>query len=622
MITLQAPLLSLPTPIIALLVFLLLSCITTVWLSLTRLQGKSVMHKGLVTSFNVLAFASVSAWLIGFNISHEKVVSAVLLTEGASESRDIKPSQGKAFELRAPSDNSEFFPDASQIGSIMELHNKLPDLQSLHVIGNGLSQKQWAVFDQLYQGAETLNIAYTPGKLETGMVNLVWQQQLKVGQFQLVSGLLQAQSPQSLYTISLFDPTDRVIETVNLRAGEPFSFSFVPKGVGEWRYPIRVQERGAEEIIADESVAFAVGYSSKPRILVNQSAPLFETRHLKNWATEHGVRMTITSKISRSKSISQHLNYSSENQHLIKDPLAQGKLGLYDFMVIDGRAFMALSEDAKRYLNIAVNEGLGLLILADADLMEAVRSKKMPTTAGFNLRLSNQKIDRIAVPIWPNSIIQQPIKVFNANFSEQDSAPLITDENGRALVMSKGVGLGKLALSLMPNTYQWKTAGMAQTYSHYWQFMLSRLGRNNNKQQWQHTDKVAYPLDQQQLCFRGVNPVEGQLIHTSTKQIQNLTFTPQWLEQDKYCAAYWGLTSGWYQINPNDSELPGFRQYIYPASNWKAWQQQDKMTATKAKVGNLDLEPVVIERPVATIWYWLVLILSLTCLWIERRFFS
>lgn len=623
MITLAMPLFSL-SPMSLLLVALLILCgLLTIWLSLIRLKQKSLLRKCVVSVGNLVAVISIAAWLIGINIVEDKILSVVLLTDGAIEVPELNDRQLSIYDMRSESVGRDPVQTRETIGSIAALHQRVPDLQSLHLVGDGLSQQQWLEFKQLYKQPSRINIVFTPGELKTGLVKLDWARQLKLGEHQNLSGELQGADRGKLYSVSAFDPGGEKVATANLRAGEAFSFSFAPKATGQWRYKIQLQEIGEAAILAEESVAFSVEKARQPTILVMQSAPLFETRHLKNWATELGVEMTVVSQISRSRSISQHLNYPSDNQPLHDDPLAQQQLHRYDLMIIDGRALLSLSEDGISYLNDAIEQGLGLLTLADSALLKATKERRLTFNSALVApALENSKLDRRAVPTWPNSRVRQPMRVFNAQFESQAVTTLIRDENNQPLVVSENRGLGKSSVSLLSNTYQWKTAGLGQTYSHYWQYILSRLGRNTIKQTWQDSQKLEFINQPQRLCFHGDAPPDGELIDTLSQQSQQLKFAAQWLEKDKYCATFWGSNPGWYRVTSDNKDVPDLWLYVYPSSAWRAWQQLDKRTITTANVRFRELQPTSVQTPVSQWWYWLLLLLSMSCLWIERRFFS
>jgi hypothetical protein len=102
--------------------------------------------------------------------------------------------------------------------------------------------------------------------------------------------------------------------------------------------------------------------------MIWQSAPSFETQQLSRWAADTGAQLLVRTQISRDRFLNQRINLSGD----IAISLSPSLLATVDMIVLDGRQWLALGSADRSSLLTAVSEGLGLLVLMDAELGQAM----------------------------------------------------------------------------------------------------------------------------------------------------------------------------------------------------------------------------------------------------------
>lgn len=595
---------------------LAVALILTLWFAFRRLKDSNITRQLGVVLFNLVAFMSLAMWILQPTWQQQKIVSAVLFTQG-SEDMTLPAGQHEALYAM---DSAHVGKDIEQLAGIEEIFTHEPGLQSLHVIGDGLTSWQWQRLYQARSRDDEIRVYFTPSDIITGLIDVNWSARLGRGQRQVVTGRLQTPYNQMLYTVSLEDPVGDVLDSVNLRGGQAFQFSFVPNATGQWRYSLTLQETGTKAILVQEPLAFAVSAAQQPRILVHQSAPNFETRHMKNWATEFGVSMTVVTQISQQRWISQHVNSPGEQVSQGSSPIAERKLDNYDLLILDGRSWQALLASDKSYIDEQIEQGLGVVLQADSTLVESVKGGQQQF-GGIDFSVADEpKALREALPNMPGLPISLPVKVLNLNMSGDSTDVLIADTTGSALLIAQRSGLGRRAVSLLTKTYAWKTAGELAVYGRYWQTLLSQVSRNNADSRWQQHESKPTPFSQHQACLTSTDDVSQMGYDSLVGETKPVLFHTDGLTNNQYCTFLWAEQSGWHRIAGAESAQTHW-YYVFPASAWQASAQYQKHQASLANRRDPVIQPSAVNEPLSRIWYWLLLVVSLTVLWLERRFF-
>ncbi|KXI28624.1 hypothetical protein [Paraglaciecola hydrolytica] len=600
----------------------------------------------LVIALNILASIAVVGLISDIKLNKTQLSQAWLFTTGSlplsaeNQQKLEEQADAKLFVLDdVAALAAEDFSSAHVISEPAQLFDWLPTLQHLTVIGDGLSQTQWQA---LRSNNPELKIDFIPSTQLSGLVNMRWNKQLQQGEFLEISGQLhiaaQDKNSADLYELNLIDPMGSILAKQHLRSNETFKFKAQPPTTGNWLYQLSLSSKDHDgAALIQENLAVTVQKAKAIKLLIYQSAPSFETRQLREWAGSFANPVTVITQISKNKHLTQHFNFVGQAQTQ-SEPLTQDKLSQFDLVVMDGRALSLISQPKWIALKQAVQLGLGLLLLADQTLPTALLQHDQQLASKINLSpIAGQGEAQNVVPHWPNSQIEQAIQAQALQLITEPGTNLVMGDQQQGLVSKLNMGLGKIGVSLLNNTHQWQTSGLATQYSSYWQYLFKSFAANRHSAIWlpQSAEDLLLLNQASAACVlsQTTNPLV-QLQNSNNSAALKLYLVADTLQQGRYCASYWPQHLGWQQLNlvSNESDSqsqteisPQQNQYVYAENDWQAWQQQQKHQASayQAKLSNSFAQPQPIEHrsPLSKLWFWLLWLVCCSVLWVERKTF-
>ena len=518
-----------------------------------------------------------------------------------------------------------------------------PTLQHLVVIGDGMTMQQWQRFKQRKGSNDpAISVTLKKGSAVTGLVSMRWQRQLNRGQWQRVSGVLQVAPAeakgnlqQTLYHVYLKDPAGQVVAQQAVRDGETFELLVNVKTEGLWQYQLALAKASDDITVVEENLAFEVTRPSLAKLLIRQSAPSFETRHVKNWAVEQGAQVTVETQISKNSYISQHANYPQEDRSDEKTAQVDSfdtlsTLDQYDLLIIDARGLMKLSQHQQDNLAVAVKRGLGVLVIGDSTLFT---ENNLPEVLNqFRISHGSTIESDQSLLSWQFDQAGEPLNVIAADIPASSGFSLVKGAEGRVIVPGIHWGLGKVAISLTNQTYQWHTAGQRQLYSRYWQFLFESLARQSLAPyllpvENDHLNIARQPLPR---CFSVNENLYSRLADYALRyegaEGKPVALIPQVDEvnQNMACGVIYPASSGWQRITLSaNEETLSHSFYVYNESDWPAWQQQRKHSAGKRMQNAMQAGLTQTYWTEISLWpLWWGLLLMCSLLWIERKFWT
>ena len=589
---------------------------------------------------NTVAALAVVGLAFDIQIFSKQTSVVYLVTNGATNQQLEKIYKKKSVFIMREAvthlTNSNLLDVATQIDIPSQVLSHQPTFDSLHVLGDGLSSKQWQDM-QLLMG-ETFNnisVTFSASKPRIGLVNMFWSRELAVGQFVEIQGQLQGSddplTANTIYQLSLLDPVGQTVETVRLKASERFTLNFPAKSIGQWVYRLQLSKPNNINLLADEPIAFTVAKPAPLRILIKQSAPSFETRQLKNWAAAFGNQISVLTQISQNKDIRQNLNLSALTLQQTTSPFSGQVLADFDWLLIDGRALLTLTISQMAALQSAIRKGLGVYIIADNELVNAWPVPSLDWLFGMNIQpldVANYS----AIPNWENSKIEQAMPLVKATITSANGLSLVQNNNAQILVSRSKIGLGQVAISLINSTYGWQTSGLTSQYSHYWQSVISALARPKQTPYWLNAKPDALPLVNQDVrkCLLGATD-SGVATHTQNQQ--PLVLSRDLLQAEQRCLTIWPTNEGWHKLTWSENiELPETKNnlnwlletwfYAHTEQDWQEWQQaQNHYVSQHVAQQNTKQFDKQSVKSFDKSWFWTLLVLSMSLLWLERKLF-
>jgi len=598
-----------------------------------RLCSRSRARATLVMLINVIAFASLLLLLTEPRREHMVSRNVILVSEGIGL-EDVAASAGDHVYI-APDALPDLSARQAMTGAnwlldMGQLTLREPALSSVQLIGYGLSKAQWQ------QIPEDVQIKFKALPL-VDFVDMRWPHTLMMGQTMSIQGSFNGAESDAILELRLLDPAGQEINQKRIRSGEHFSLLVRPKSQGNILYRLQAWEK--DKLLSDQPVTVSVAIATPLQIMVKQSAPSFETRQLKDFAATTGTEVQIYTRTSKGKSITQMVNQAEASE----TTFSPASLAASDWLIIDGRALTDLPATQRQWVYEAVQAGLGVLVLADESLLKDFSKLADNLLRGFSISADTDSDDEVipqlvSVPGFQNEL---PLPLFPIRLTANtDQAPLdiiVSDQNARALVASRPVGLGKVAIGLISQSYRWVTAGHRTSWSNYWSVLSAALSRaQSNAILIAPADNEFYSENQRaRVCAFASQEDVSVRITSSGKPDQpagnefDLPLTADSLGSARKCGWYWPVSAGWQQIqllsNGSSEILDNQSIYVWRNDQWPGQKRFERRNASNERLAQSKwtaaqsaLEKRATE-PLNIFWLWLLFITSASALWLERK---
>ncbi|TKB44343.1 hypothetical protein [Thalassotalea mangrovi] len=670
--------------LLAALLFLTLCC--TAW-GIVRHRRQHWLKKATLLVLNTLAFTSVLTLIMPINLDKAEQISVNhLYTQGVS------PAQLDRSLQAAPNDShwltqglveqwqQQQIP-VKPVSSDGRLQQALVrDLSHwywlnensgpLVVHGHGFNQQQ-------YQQANIDQIEHRPGAWQSvGFKKLQWPKQVYQGQSWTLSGQIQGHKQVS-YDLQVTDPGGIIIaQLTGLSDQQSFSLQLPADVAGTTLYQLSlisgavngVKSAGAdtrhqhvkpqtvgtepfENVSRVEQLAVSVIEAPAMTVMIMQSAPSFETRHLKNLLQQQGHGVMVRTRISQDKYL---LQYSNLGKSAIADSTlsADSKLleteflATIDVLLLDGRTLVELSNAERQSLFEAVNSGLGVIVMMDNSVTNGVLSQ-ISGLAIANVEVTNKPVSANASELFFSLANGRQLAFLSHQANRLQfiaGETLIKNPAGQQVAMYAQQGEGRLTITSLNHSYQWQLSSNRDDYQRYWQYLLQTTARVRIESQFfpQSDDDFLSIHDGEPLCvFIKDSQSEGRDLASSP---ENYSLRATWITGDhldipllkkqphlpQYCGVIFPRQTGWMKVSllHADEHIAGQWRYVYSSTDFIAYRNHKKQLAS-ANI-NVDSEKGnaismakgsgdVNYQPLNKIWIWLSLILLIGYLWYERK---
>lgn len=619
-----------------------ISLLFTCTLALKRLKQHSIVRRISVVVINIIACFSLLALLLGISYQTNEPLHIALLTQNADKQAiEALQSEDESLHwliLNTQKDKPIKAPLAAQgentyIEDIAQLPMYYSHISHLTILGDGLSSNEWAILNAQYAGIEESRrpviqtMAYSP---MLGLVDMRWPAQLVVAESGQISGRIQGStaSPSTLYKLSLKDPFNQEIESVLLSDNEAFSFAISAGVPGQWEYTLTLTERSKPSVKIEEQVAIQIVNAAPVKMMIKQSAPSFESKHLQILVSETGGKVLALTKISKNKDIRQEINLSAADKILVNDAFSEQALSFFDFLIVDQLALSELSVAQNIALESAIKKGLGVLVQAQTQQIPKWQSDKASWLRDIVLTTNSNETQPAEYLRWGQQQLDVPLSSINASILAPNAKQVVSAQNDRALVLAQGYGQGKVAVSLINTSYTLKTQGQADLHSHYWQWLFSQISRTKSDLQWKETI-ITSPIvarETQRTCV--LNAAQNtQFNFTQVSASGAIAPNEQLLDANSLCVRYSPQAAGWYNLTATNgkTESASIAYFAYAQTKWQAWQQSIRYRITQENRQHYSLKATV--PPTRTLFiqgslFWAMLLAALSILWVERKQFS
>lgn len=384
----------------------------------------------------------------------------LLITPGADQAlvdslrRAVKPQLVATFDSTlAVTTGATRLPDAAY------LVRQYPALQRLHVVGSGLPVAE------LQELSEKI-VRFHPGTPPAGVIDFQYTQRGREGDSLRFRGRYR-QAKHEARRLFIESPHGKDLLLASDSAGQhAFALSIPARQRGRYLFQV-VEEDADRRVLRRAPLPVLIDAGEVTRTLILNDAPSFETKYLKNWLADHGYPVAVRSAISRDRYQTEF--YNQERAQLL--PLRPSTLTQFDIVVVDAAALPRLAPGERNVLRRAVGEGLGLIILAGAELPELEAADRrfffgFPLRSGASLFRPARREAAIELPKGPYNI-EPAYGVY----------PLLGSSTGGIVAAYRLHGTGRLALQLAGATYRLLLNGREAAYRQLWTDLLEATAR-------------------------------------------------------------------------------------------------------------------------------------------------
>ncbi|MDX5436392.1 MAG: hypothetical protein LPK03_04320, partial [Pontibacter sp.] len=400
-----------------------------------------------------------------------------------------------------------------------------------------------------------------------------------------------------------------------------FRLRYTPKHTGNFAYALVAGATEQKDTLGQLPVQ--VLPPQELGILLLTSAPSFEFKFLKNHLAELQHKVALRTTISKNISRSEWLNMPQTDLSRITEKL----LRQFDAVVTEPEALQALSLSERNALQRVVTEtGLGVLTIAAAP----VTGKSTSFFTGFQTkRVTGQEV-RSTRASWADNAAPIASAAPYALVRTNALSTLVAEQESNLLAGARQAGWGKVAFSLVPQTFPWQLEGKQEVYASYWANLLTQVAREEVQEKfWQLKEpQVPQPgkpvilhYTDYTLADGAVPPVATVVSLTDTAGIK-LPLAQQVHQPERFSGTFWPRRSGWHQVQLQGGEPYLF--YVQDTSDFRFEGIAGKLAATQAFAAKQRITPsetpvAYREEPVPVVWFFLLFVLSSAYLWLEEK---
>jgi hypothetical protein len=553
--------------------------------------------------------AIVSLLFILFPLKYDRKVSlsnstiAILLTDGYSKDSLEKYKGASLFSTDlaiTKKDNK-----VQYIHNIAYFLTSKPDYQTLHIFGYGLES------DEL-KSLKNKNLIFHPTALKNGVSSISWPEKIRSGEQLLVQGKYNNTSRPEVKLILQGLGTNLDSVTIRKDTWNNFELKCIPKHLDKAVYSLIAL--ADKDTLSREKLPVIVKERESMRILILASAPDFENKFLKNWLAQQGYSLSVRTSISTAKYNTEFLNSRKNDLNRINTTL----LNDFDILIGDMSELSRLSKLENQAVQNQVNQGMGLIIKADASESGNGFYRK-----AFPIRENKQAIPKTIKLTWEGHSALKAILQGSSSIeilAQAGTQSLVKNERGNILTNSKLFGQGKILMTVITDSYTWMLGNQEEDYSSLWSYILQKAARKK-----ENTESLAVHF------LPVINKDTGIEIQTETGNIsrfqikgKRIALKQHSLMSFQETGSFWAAESGWQSFQFENTDSNWF--YVFDEKAWTVVKASEKLkntqnfieqSAKKITTGNEAVQ--VYEDTIHPIWFYILFILCCTYLWLEVK---
>ena len=373
-----------------------------------------------------------------------------------------------------------------------------------------------------------------------------------------------------------------------------FEFQVMSKIAGRQLYSITSWQNGNKR--TEEHIPVLVEDSPTITVLQLSSFPTFEMKYLRAYIATQGHRIVSRSLISKDRYNTTYTNIPKFGINTLTEEILQQ----FDLVFLDQNTVEQLSASDQKALHSAVEkQGLGILL---TDIKSS--SIQSSLFSGFELHVSQKTLRSGKMNIGTTGILFSDISY---------TIPIAESDNNEPMSNYIFLGMGKVAILLIENTYKMILNGKEQLYAEFWNKHIDVLSKRRKVQtNWKM--KNEFPVINYPLKFSFFNSDKN------VPKILSDDGVSLAMKQDNILSEYWEGTyfsgrEGWqFFTSVNDSSRHWY--YVFSERDWeqaRAFQRIQNNRRFFAENGNKMKQSFPIKRYKEIPAYLIYLVFSFLC---------
>ncbi|NDK54972.1 hypothetical protein [Pontibacter fetidus] len=536
--------------------------------------------------------------------------AATLLTKGYHTDTlnallNRQPAKPVIYSLEAEAEH------AISLADLHTLRQQQPNLKTLHLLGYGLDEAQLKTL-------EGIKLVPHLSASPAGISAVQWPESVNLGETVTIAGKYKTASETKLY----LQAAGQLRDSVELQPDSTFTFNlrYAPKQTGRWVYTLLAKTDGQQDTLGH--VPVQVKEQQQLQILLLAATPSFEFKFLKNHLAAQQHKVAYRATVSRNISQTEFVNTPKTDLSQLTPKLLQN----IDVVITDEQVLQNLSARERATLQRAVTQdGLGVLTI----VTEPASGKTTGFFTGFRSKRLSQHSSRSTRASWPGN--QATINASAYALAPTEAVTgLVAAQGNNLLVAAKKAGWGKVAMSYVPQTFQWQLEGNKNVYASYWATILAAIVKEEVRDKFWQLEKPQVPQPRKPaiLSFTdytlttGATPPTATITSLTDSTTINLPLAQNVHQPEKYSGTFWPGKSGWHKVETPDAAPYFF--YVQQPSDWEFETIANRKMATEEFIARQTIKATESaiaykDEPVSLIWFFVLFTLSSGFLWLEEK---
>lgn len=448
-------------------------------------------------------------------------------------------------------------PRAERVPDLATALRRFADTRNVTVVGGGLPPRD---VEQL--GATGLGFEAAPAR---GLVDLYAPARVLAGAQWAVGGRVATPG----VAVELADPSGNVVASARAAGDGAFRLAASARGAGPARFEVRVLGAG-REVLERASVPVVAEPGASLTIIVRAGAPDPELKYLRRWAQDAGLDLHASARVSPEVALRAG-----------EAALTPESLAAADLVVIDERAWLALTPEEKTALEGAVSAGLGLLLRIAGTVDDAVAAdwRRFGYAVANEGTPRNVTLDRALALAARTVFTAAPVRVDAAA-----AVPIVRGDGGEAVASWRSYGEGRVGVWTLVDSFDLVLLGEAARHGTLWSDVVGTLARARPVPPRPRLPEVAWVGERAVVCAPSGTRRSAQDANDGSASLRirapDGTVTPL-ISDARGCAAYWPAMPGWHRL---EGAAEGDAFYVRAADDGASLRAARDARATAARV--------------------------------------